>query len=71
MSKQGPKRIPAGMTVLKVTVPIEVSNFYDQQVQKYGGNRSAVAAPVLCAYARGEIKLGFTQQPGGGDVGRP
>jgi hypothetical protein len=60
-----PKNKPlAGMTRIKVTVPTSVAEYYERRANDYGGSVSAAAAPVLCAMARGEIKQGFTQEPG-------
>ena len=57
-------RIPAGMKRISVTVPIYVADFFDTRATNYGGSVSAAAGPVLCAFARGEIRQDFTQQPG-------
>lgn len=58
-------RIPPGMKRLTVTVPETVADYYEQRGLSYGTSTSSAAAPVLCAMARGEIRQGFTQQPGG------
>lgn len=55
---------PAATRKIKVTVPEDVADFYDRQGQRVGGSLSGAASPVLCAYARGEIRQDFTQQPG-------
>jgi PIN domain nuclease of toxin-antitoxin system len=52
------------MRQLKVNLPEEVAQFYQDRARHYGIAVQAVTAPVLCAMARGEIKQEFTKQPG-------
>ncbi len=55
------------MRVIKVTVPEDVADFYDREAHYYGGSKSAAAAPVLIARARGDIRQEFVQAPGTAD----
>lgn len=53
-----------GPDSLRISVPAETGDWYRQQAAREGIPLQAVLAPVLNAYARGEIRQGFTQQPG-------
>lgn len=57
-------RKDAGVRCLKVYVPADVADHFEQQAQSYNTSVSAAASPVLCAYARGEIRQDFSRQPG-------
>ena len=54
----------AGVQCLKVYVPVDVADHFEQQARRYNTSVSAAAGPVLCAMARGEIRQDFTQLPG-------
>ena len=52
------------MKQLKVNLPEDVAQYFEDRARYYGIAVQAVTAPVLCAMARGEIRNDFTQQPG-------
>ena len=52
------------MASLRASVPQETSDWFREQAEREGIPIQAVLAPVLNAYARGEITQGFTRQPG-------
>lgn len=57
------KHAPSSARSIKVTVPVDVADYFERQAQRYSTSLSAAASPVLCAHARGEISTGFTVLP--------
>lgn len=58
------KHKPLGMDTLRAAVPGETGQWFRDKAAREGIPLQAVLAPVLNAYARGEITQGFSQQPG-------
>lgn len=52
------------MDTLRAAVPGETGEWFRATAAREGISVQAVLAPVLNAYARGEIRQEFTQQPG-------
>ena len=55
------KHKPAGMDTLRAAVPIETARWFRDLAAKEGIAIQAVLAPVLNAYARGELRQQFVK----------